>query len=204
MTGSSSPLPRREPGPEDDLSDLVERTVMGDEPAARRLFNAVSPIFARAGLRTVGANGPELEDFMQDASLRFFRSLDAFRAESHVRRYAYKIAMHVATDWIRDRRAKKRTGIKTEFRDDIRAPGNPEAELHRRRIGELLSSTLRGPQLEAFVLRNILGCSIAEIAELAGIPEETVRSRIRLAKNTLRRKLDRDPSWLARLEQDDE
>jgi RNA polymerase sigma-70 factor (ECF subfamily) len=42
------------------------------------------------------------------------------------------------------------------------------------------------PQAEAFALNVILGYTIAEIAELSSAPVETVRSRLRLAKQALR------------------
>ena len=41
-------------------------------------------------------------------------------------------------------------------------------------------------QAEAFALNVILGYTAAEIAELAGAPLETVRSRLRLAKQALK------------------
>jgi RNA polymerase sigma-70 factor (ECF subfamily) len=47
-------------------------------------------------------------------------------------------------------------------------------------------------QRAAFVLHHYLGWSVAEIAENLGVPRETIRSRIRYAKSTLRAALDAD------------
>ena len=47
-------------------------------------------------------------------------------------------------------------------------------------------------QAEALLLRAVVGLSVSEIAADAGCPEETIRSRLRLAKNALRSRIDGD------------
>ncbi|MEM9188731.1 MAG: RNA polymerase sigma factor [Myxococcota bacterium] len=191
----SPPEPR-----EDELGELVEATLKGDRGAARELFDAVAPIFLRAARSTLGAKHPEVEDFVQDASLRFFRSLEGFRGESRIRRYAYRIGCNVAVDWIRTTTSKKRARIDVEIPEHLSSNDNPAAELHRQRIIELLADTLPKEQLRTFVLWSALGCSISEIADETGVPRNTVRSRLRLAKETLRRKLTSNPALFTRWE----
>ena len=48
-------------------------------------------------------------------------------------------------------------------------------------------------QRAALALHLHFGYSIAETAAIVGAPEETVRSRIRLARDRLRRELKEDP-----------
>lgn len=45
----------------------------------------------------------------------------------------------------------------------------------------------------------MLGYSLDEIAEASGTPLNTIRSRLRLAKQALRRKIEADPSLLEEL-----
>ena len=47
------------------------------------------------------------------------------------------------------------------------------------------------------MLRIFVGCSLAEISEVTGTKEGTVRSRILSAKAKLRKKLDRNPELVA-------
>ena len=49
-------------------------------------------------------------------------------------------------------------------------------------------------QSEALALRFMLGWSLLEIAEASGAPVNTVRSRLRLAKEALRRRVEADPA----------
>jgi RNA polymerase sigma-70 factor (ECF subfamily) len=80
----------------------------------------------------------------------------------------------------------------------IRRPG-PSAEPHRRAEGRqsvarLLAglAALPAAQREAFLLHEESGMSVAEIAAVTGIPEETAKSRLRYAMNKLRETMDDD------------
>ena len=57
-----------------------------------------------------------------------------------------------------------------------------------------LLTTLPEPQAEALALHCVLGYTTAEIASSVRVPVETVRSRLRLAKQALRRRLLGDPA----------
>ena len=184
----------------DDLGALVEAVLAGNREAAHQLFDAVAPIFLRAARSTLGAHHPEVEDFVQDASLRFFRSLEGFRGEAKVRRYAYRIGCNVAADWIRAATTQKRARIDVEYSDDARSRDNPAQALHRRRLGALLIDTLSQDQLRCFLLWNVVGCSVTEIADETSTPVNTVRSRLRLAREAIRRKLKDDPTLLRQWE----
>lgn len=186
---------------EDDLMHLVEAVAGGDRRAARALFDAVAPIFVAAARRTMGSGHPDFEDFVQEASIRFFRSLPAFRGDSRVRRYAYKIGTHVAADWIRSKQALKRAKIQGEVPEDVVGPHDPARDLARQRVNSLLERTLSPEQLETFLLRNSLGCSLAEVADATGVSENTARSRLRLAKESLRRALAARPHAISHWEE---
>jgi len=49
-------------------------------------------------------------------------------------------------------------------------------------------------------LRVMLGWSLEDVAQATGAPLNTVRSRVRLAKEALRRRIEADPSLADRLE----
>ena len=65
-----------------------------------------------------------------------------------------------------------------------------------RRRKEILRSLLEDipeEQAEALAMRAVLGWSIEEIAVACGAPINTIRSRLRLAKEALRRKIESAP-----------
>jgi RNA polymerase sigma-70 factor (ECF subfamily) len=55
-------------------------------------------------------------------------------------------------------------------------------------VRELLD-TLPQPLADAFALHTVLGYTVVEIAEASGAPIETVRSRLRLARQALRKRI---------------
>ena len=59
---------------------------------------------------------------------------------------------------------------------------------------------LPSAQAEALVLRSVLGYSFEELAAATGSPVNTVRSRIRLAKEALRRRIETDARFFELLE----
>jgi RNA polymerase sigma-70 factor (ECF subfamily) len=48
-------------------------------------------------------------------------------------------------------------------------------------------------QAETLALRVVLGYSLADVSAATGAPINTVRSRLRLAKEALRRRIEADP-----------
>ena len=57
-------------------------------------------------------------------------------------------------------------------------------------------STLPEPQQQAMTMRYVLGYSLAETAEALACPSNTVRSRIRLAREALRSMIAATPSYV--------
>jgi RNA polymerase sigma-70 factor (ECF subfamily) len=64
----------------------------------------------------------------------------------------------------------------------------------------MLLDELPEPQAEALVLRVAWGLSMQEVADATGAPLNTVRSRLRLAKEALARRLEDDPDLREELE----
>src|SRR5262249_47285803 len=65
----------------------------------------------------------------------------------------------------------------------------------RRSLLRTLLTELPEAQAEAMVLRLALGCSLEEIATITTAPVPIVRSRLRLAKDALRSRVEAEPRW---------
>jgi RNA polymerase sigma-70 factor (ECF subfamily) len=79
------------------------------------------------------------------------------------------------------------------------AGDDPEAPRRRALVRALLDE-LPEAQAETLVLRVMLGYSIAEVAEAMGVPTNTVRSRLRLAKEAMRSRIVEDQAFAELLE----
>lgn len=190
----------------DPLAEQVQLAQRGDRAAMRALLRALGPRLLRVVRGVLGSGHPELEDVLQEAMLAVVRALDAFRGEGEVEGYAVRITLRAAIAARRRHRARTApVSPLEEAEPDLpttsEAPQSDEALAGRRRsILRSLLDELPEAQAEALVLRTILGMSLAETAEVSRVPENTVRSRMRLAREALRRRIESDPVLLESLE----
>jgi RNA polymerase sigma factor (sigma-70 family) len=191
------------PSEADALTALARRAGAGDPGATRQFLSAVWPVIGRVVAGVLGARHPEVEDVVQQTLIAVCQALPAFRGECHPAGYASRIALHVA---LRARRnaAVRRTRSEALAQYSLSEPEAAHAEdlgaeRRKRALRDLLTA-LPEEQADALGLRVLLGWSLEEVAQASGVPMNTVRSRVRLAKEALKRKLERDPSLAGDLE----
>jgi RNA polymerase sigma-70 factor (ECF subfamily) len=173
---------------------LLAAAIAGDPTALRELLRVVSPEIARVVSAIMGRTDMGLEDAVQEALLAFVHALPAFRKDCSTRRFANRIAARTAL------LARRRYRARSE-RDAVLVPQEEEhgdgerAELERRRRAFVrrMFDLLPEAQGQVLALRFLLGYSLDETAAAVGAPVNTVRSRIRLAKEAMRVHLAADP-----------
>jgi RNA polymerase sigma-70 factor (ECF subfamily) len=186
------------PGPavEDELLPLAQAARLGDAGAMRTLLVALGPELLRVVRRLLGARHPEVEDVAQDAAVALVASLPRFRGECSTRYFAARVALNQALAARRRLLAQKRALPAPEAAVPAdEAAGDEPCPEARALTGEKaavvrsLSDEISDPQAEALALHVVLGYTVQEAAALLGAPLETVRSRLRLAKQALRDRL---------------
>lgn len=180
----------------DELQALALRTKQGDRDATRVLLLRIAPAVRAVVVRVLPFGHADVDDMVQESMLAFVRALDGFRGESSVLHFARRITLFRVIEERKRARALKRDGGTQSSWDiadvmDAR-PHNDAAMSARRRVllRELLLD-LRPEQAEVLALRHVLDYSVEEIAQQTGVPTNTVRSRLRLAKESLRERIDR-------------
>lgn len=141
-------------------------------------------------------NREDATDLTQETFVRAYQNLRSFRTESSFYTWIYRIAMNAVID--HTRRMKKRTHDALDEEVVVRDAGgvmseghhrdSPGKNLERKELhGKLLAAleTLPEDQRQAIVLREVDGLSYKEIAEVMGIPEGTVMSRLFYARKKL-------------------
>jgi RNA polymerase sigma-70 factor, ECF subfamily len=182
----------------DALADVAARAALGDEPAMRQLLRSIATSLLAAVRAVVGRNAPDVEDIAQETMVAFVQALPAFRAECSVNHYVSRIAVRTAVA------ARKRRVIRENRADSFEeqgtgeqyaaSPGDEAWAARRREALRGLLAELPEVQAETFALRVALGYSMHEVAAATGAPVNTVRSRLRLAKEALRRRIEQDPA----------
>jgi len=176
----------------------------GDPAATRRFLDCVWPTLSRVVNGVLGSGHPEVDDVIQQSLIAVLQALTAFRGECHPAGYASRIALHVALRARRNaavRRARNQSLLQISAAEpDAHWPGcDVTAERRKRALRDLLEE-LPEEQADALALRVMLGWSLDDVARATGAPLNTVRSRVRLAKEALRRRIEADPSIADQLE----
>jgi RNA polymerase sigma-70 factor (ECF subfamily) len=151
-------------------------------------------------LRRFGVSERDVQDTTQKVFLVAYRKQHAFEGRSSVKTWLYAIALRVAADY-RKLAVYHRERLCDEPVDDI-DESNPETRLvARERLEELdtILAILPDEQRTVFILYELEELSGDAIAALLGIPEGTVRSRLRLARQTFSRALHQRRPPLAKL-----
>jgi RNA polymerase sigma-70 factor (ECF subfamily) len=191
---------------DDPLRALLPRATAGDAVAVRAVVGALSPEVVRVARAVLGGGDGELDDVVQEALLGLLHALPGFRGECSLRGFANRIAVRAA---LRARRRAKtrvarRAVLAAEANDLHGTPSPPPDEQHlaRRRQALLhgLLDSLPEVQAETLALRVVLGFSLEETAAATAVPLNTVRSRVRLAREALRARVEADPALLELLE----
>lgn len=134
-----------------------------------------------------------LDDVVQQAWTLAWQRIGELRDSSRWRPWLYRLARNAAIDAGRDatrRRSRfQALGSETSASDAVRASeGNPPG---LDQYGEALAAVQGLPALyrEPFVLRHLSGWSYAEIADVMGMPVDSVETRLVRARRLLRESL---------------
>ncbi len=179
---SVPPTSATSPGARDE-SELVDAARAGDAGAFRALVEAHAPR-ARALARRLVRDARDAEEIAQDAFVRAWRALPAFRGEASFATWMHRIVVRVAWDAQR-RGAQRRQHEIAELDGVLDRAAAPAAEEHETQWAVLLES-LPPVGRAAVVLFYWHDRSVREVAEVLEMPEGTVKSHLSRARATLR------------------
>jgi RNA polymerase sigma-70 factor (ECF subfamily) len=141
------------------------------------------------------------EDLLQETWLKVVRSSKSYEQKAKFTTWLYTIARNLCVDASRRDRHRATTSLdQTSGEEDAQALGervadtgpSPERSAHALQLREAMEQALQkipAEQREVFLLREYAGVAFKDIAEVTGVPENTVKSRMRYALEGLRRVL---------------
>jgi RNA polymerase sigma-70 factor (ECF subfamily) len=170
---------------------IVARVLAGDTPAFELLMRRHNQRVFRAA-RAILKDEAEAEDAMQQAYVSAFTHLSEFGGRARFSTWLIRIAVYEALG--RLRRAKRTASLDdVEVEEEPMATTrNPEDAASDRELRVLLDEAVDALPLgfrTVFVMRAVEEVSAVDTAEVLGIPEETVRTRLHRARGLLREQL---------------
>ena len=168
--------------------DILTSAAQGDLTAFETIYKGSSSFVYNVAYRVLG-NKEDAQELTQEVFLTVHHKLKEFRFESSFKTWVYRITVNQAINM-----AKKHSKIsdKTvpyeEYMEQPAISGNVHQNIDKehndKMIGDLLG-TLNPEQKACVVLRNIEGLSYEEIAQSLNININTVRSRLKRAREKL-------------------
>jgi len=184
---------------------LMVRYQRGDREAFAELVHRYNVPIYNFVIRQV--RQPELaRDLTQDVFLRLVQNASEFKHEARFSTWLYTIARNLSVDQLRKLGHRRHASLDQPLGDgDARAGGvlgdnvadvHPRASVERMAAStEVRNSIVRAvdslpdDQREVFLLREIGNLPFKEIAQITGVGENTVKSRMRYALDRLQEAL---------------
>jgi RNA polymerase sigma-70 factor (ECF subfamily) len=181
--------------------DLARRVMERDPHAVRLLTNRNNQRLFRVAW-SILRNRAESEDVVQSTYLRAFVAMESFEGRSSLSTWLTRIAINEALGRQRSARRRRAQLDETsvvhldEYRDKLMRGStsslSPEDSAAREQLRRLLEGAIaRLPESfrVVFVLREIEGMGVDEVAETLGIPQPTVKTRHLRARRRLQEAL---------------
>jgi RNA polymerase sigma-70 factor (ECF subfamily) len=179
--------------------ELVARAQRGDKHAFGLLVEKYQRKLGRLLSRFI-RDPSEVEDVTQEAFIKAYRALPAFRGDSAFYTWLYRIGINTAKNYLMalGRRAPTSTEVEAEEAEgfeegeQLRDINTPESVLLSNEIAQTVNSTIEQLPEElrtAIQLREIEGMSYEDLAKVMDCPIGTVRSRIFRAREAIAEQL---------------
>lgn len=151
-------------------------------------------------LLRLSGNRQRAEDLLQETWLKVIRSASGYETRARFTTWLYTIARNLCMDALRKESYRRADSLDAAPSEDgaplgERLPSGaalPDRGAHNAALRPLIEralSSLPPEQREVFLLREYHGVPFKEIAQVTGVPENTVKSRMRYALESLRRRL---------------
>lgn len=175
-------------------SAIVRKVLDGDANAFETLVLEYEKNVYNIALRMTG-NSEDAADMTQEAFIKAYNSLQAFRGDSKFSVWLYRIVSNVCLDFLRSKNRRPTVSLSVEDDDgedtqlDVADESqSPELLLDRKLTRESVRrglDSLPPDYRQILLLREIQGLSYDEIAQALGLEVGTVKSRIFRARKRL-------------------
>jgi len=181
-----------------DESELIRAAQRGDQRAFEQLVRSYDQNVLRLAMNLL--RSPEdANDIYQEAFLRVFKNLHAFRFDCSFHTWLYRIVTNLCLDALRKRRVRREENTVVETSEGVldrmdtveesRADGDPQRQLLSRqlqkRIKEVLGE-LTPRERTVFEMRHYQGLRLRTIGEMLGTSEEAAKNCLFRATQKMR------------------
>lgn len=168
--------------------EILIRAAEGDIPAFELIYKATSGFVYNVAFRITG-NHSDAEEVTQEVFLIVHRKLAGFRFQSSFKTWVYRITINCAINYAKKMtRDRQRTVDRENALDLVIQENDVGQTIHREHHATMIQDLLKRltpEQRACVVLRNLEGLSYQQMADSLQININTVRSRLKRAREAL-------------------
>ena len=184
MTSKDSRSQRDERIPT-ELAIWIRGASQGEQESQSKIYQRVASQVVRIVRRIVGQD--HADDVVQDFFVAFFAKINQFRFESSFETWVHRMAVNQSLQHLRkSNREQERVRRYAEIAGSQIGIAAEHSSQENAEVLEIAMNNLSGDQRALLHMKEVEGFGYQQIAEVLGIPEGTVGSRLNKARSELR------------------
>ncbi|MEI7459775.1 MAG: RNA polymerase sigma factor [Pirellula sp.] len=168
-----------------ELAEWIRGAALGDQESQKKIYQRIAAQIVRIVRRIVGQD--HVDDVVQDFFVTLFAKISQFRFESSFETWVHRMAVNQSLQHLR--KASREQERIRQYAGDGAVRSIPKDESSSREDAEVLEiamNHLSGDQRALLHMKEVEGFGYQQIAEVLGVPEGTVGSRLNKARSELR------------------
>jgi len=185
---------------DEDLLQIIENAKKGDQSAFQKIVDKYKTQVASIAYKMVG-DYEDAKDISQIVFVKTYQNLDDFDTTKKLSTWLYRITINASIDFIRKHKKHKHELLDNIFGEVREKKQDVEKLYQRSLINWAIKSSMEAlnpRQKSVFVLRDLEGLDIKEVAQITGMPQATVRWYLHRARSKLRGELTKHHPQLLR------
>jgi RNA polymerase sigma-70 factor (ECF subfamily) len=178
---------------EQEVKRLIAKIKRGNQDGYAELVRRYRNQVAALAYKMIG-DYDEAADVTQTVLVKLASNIWRFDEKKKFYTWLYRVTVNTTIDHIRKYRRYRHEPIE-HYQEVIEmVNGSPEDRLRRNQLAEQIrqaTRVLNEKQRSAFLLRDVEGCGVNDVAQMMEIPEATVRWYLHRARARMRKELTR-------------
>jgi RNA polymerase sigma-70 factor (ECF subfamily) len=178
---------------EKHVKQLIEKIREGNKNAFTELVNLYHAQVASLAFKMVN-DYDEAADIAQNVFVKMSQNIWRYDPKKKFYTWLYRITVNASIDYIRKHKRHRHEPLENVRKAIENLESNPESLFQREKIkGYIKDATLslNDKQRSAFILRDIEGCKIDDVANIMNMPEATVRWYLHRARTKIKKELSK-------------
>ncbi|MBD3403581.1 sigma-70 family RNA polymerase sigma factor [candidate division GN15 bacterium] len=176
------------------VKELIRQFRDGDQRAFSELVRRYRNQVAALAYKMVN-DYDEAADIAQIVFVKMSKNIWRYDERKKFYTWLYRITVNASIDYMR-KHSRHRHEPLENFHESLESvnSSNPDQYYRRRQVSRYISEvaqTLNDKQRSAFLLRDVQGCKVDDVATIMNMPEATVRWYLHRARAKIRRELRR-------------